>query len=123
MKLKGPIRKISETLLEFSAPLLEVLPEGAGEPEIRRVLMVGVTVWNAVNVADTGRDVLPLEQVLEVARTHSSEGALIEMLVERKRGQFGDDRRLIGNWGFRHPAGRLVLWAEVRGRKDSQARE
>ena len=47
-----PDRKISETFLQFSAPLLHSLRCDASERQIRQALAVAYTAWNAVIFAD-----------------------------------------------------------------------
>ena len=49
MKQKNIARKISETLLDFSMPLLDAIGHGATKQQIERVLRITYSVWNAVN--------------------------------------------------------------------------
>jgi hypothetical protein len=42
-----PDRKISETLLQFAAPVIHDLPSEAPEHRAREALQVSFTVWNA----------------------------------------------------------------------------
>ena len=46
-----PDRKISETFLQFSAPLLHSLRCDASERQIREALAVAYTAWNAVTIS------------------------------------------------------------------------
>src|SRR5450432_4126675 len=51
-----PDRKISETFLQFAAPLLHDLPSEAPERRARDALQVSFTAWNAVIFADVLND-------------------------------------------------------------------
>ena len=51
-KLTFPDRKISDTLLRFADPILDVLGPDITEAEMERVLMVAWMAWNAVVYAD-----------------------------------------------------------------------
>ena len=56
-KMKGvPHRKISETFLDFAAPLLNDLPGEAPEIPARNALIVCFTAWNAVIFSDVLKD-------------------------------------------------------------------
>lgn len=45
---KLPERRISETLLDFASPILELRPDGTSNAEVERVLIYAVAVWNAL---------------------------------------------------------------------------
>lgn len=49
-----PTRKISETLMEFAEPLLERAPEHLSPQRLAHVLIVPITIWNAVILDDRG---------------------------------------------------------------------
>jgi hypothetical protein len=113
-------QKLSQTLLEYAAPLLEHMPPGASFSQRHSVLQVVITVWNARVVAQWGQhDMLPdlyrrLEQMPEPNRSTMRE--MIDLLVERKRSLFPNELRAVGNWELRvKHNGDLALWAEARG--------
>lgn len=113
-------QKLSQTLLEYAAPLLEHMPPGASFSQRHSVLQVVITVWNARVLAQWGQhDMLPdiyrrLDQMPEPDRSTMRE--MIHLLVERKRTLFPKDRRAVGNWELRVKRnGDLALWAEARG--------
>ncbi|HUD67516.1 MAG TPA: hypothetical protein VMQ17_23235 [Candidatus Sulfotelmatobacter sp.] len=58
-----PYRKISETFLDFSGPLLRDLPSEALEHQAREALQVSFTVWNAVIFAGVLNDDRYLNEV------------------------------------------------------------
>ncbi|CAM4173783.1 hypothetical protein COSO111634_34310 [Corallococcus soli] len=110
--------KISETLLEYAAPVIAQMPPDASRRQ--EVLEVIITVWNALVVAQWGQeDLLPglyrrLEALPQPSRTAMH--AIVDALVERKRQHFQDDLRAVGRWELRVKAdGELSLWAEARG--------
>ncbi len=51
-----PSRKISETFLDFAAPLLSTIPRGAGKWQYENILKIAFVVWNAVVYADATND-------------------------------------------------------------------
>lgn len=58
-----PNRTISETFLDFAAPLLEDLPSEAPENRAQRVLEVAFTAWNAVVFADVLNEHRHLDEI------------------------------------------------------------
>ena len=110
--LSYPDRKISETFLEFAAPLLAT---GDGPRSVfEEVLRVAFTVWNAVVIADVRGDDQYLAQVRRAIADHPGVSLLVENLIERKRAQFGDDLRLIGKYKVNSTEDGFNLWAEAR---------
>ena len=108
-------RKISETFLLFSAPILKNMPSKATPSEIERVLNLPCTIWNAL-VFDHASGTQ--EYVTRVRETvaHSAVGsAIVEDLIERKQIYFRDDHRLIGKYRVTILGpGEINLWAEAR---------
>jgi hypothetical protein len=113
-------KKISQTLLEYAAPLLEQMPPDASFSQRHSVLQVAITVWNALVIARWGQeDLLPgiyqrLEQMPQPGQSMMRE--MIDLLVERKRRLFANDLRAVGRWELRMKRqGEFSLWAEARG--------
>jgi hypothetical protein len=107
-------RKICETFLEFTAPLIEALGAEATDDQLENVLKIGFTVWNAVVIDATN----PRRRFVEHMRKTIAHDAMIEMLVERlierKHLLFRHDHRLIGNYQLYRDRGELRLRAEAR---------
>lgn len=107
-------KKISETFLEFVAPVTSILGPNATEAELEQALKIGFTVWNAV-VFDAlepgGRHV---DEALRLTAHHEPERQLIEYLIEHKRRHFKNDLRLIGDYQLYRSGGELRLRAEAR---------
>jgi uncharacterized protein with von Willebrand factor type A (vWA) domain len=93
-----PYRKISETFLDFSGPLLRDLPSEALEHQAREALQVSFTVWNAVIFADVLNDDRYLNEIRRLTAEKPETSNLVEQMIARKRSLFGSDARLIGTW-------------------------
>jgi hypothetical protein len=103
----GSGRKISETLLDFVRPLLEVVEAQQNEQRLRGVLAFGIRVWNLVvmeqqrgssgELALTRVDIKPGEIPADIL-------VWFDRLVARKRSQFAADLRLVGNWRIHRTA-------------------
>lgn len=112
--LDFPVRKISETFLQFAEPLLEAHGPNPTEAQIEQPLMIAWTVWNAVVYADAGAN----KQMLENVRTSMGHDpqlkGFVEFLIDRKRTLFDDDHRLIGEYKLFRKDGEIRLRAEAR---------
>lgn len=90
--------KMSDTLIDFARPLVDRLPADPPEDDLKLVLTFASLVWNCVlKGVDVRALVLPSAQtVLEVLGFGIDEGgAVVDMLVRRKRETFAADERLI----------------------------
>jgi hypothetical protein len=108
-----PSRKISETFLEFAAPLLDPLGELPTKAEMEQALQIAFTVWNAV-VYDGAKKPEYLVQVRELTGNTPEVAGLIEQLIARKRSLYSDDQRLVGEFGFIEKDGGWSLRVEAR---------
>src|SRR5215469_7332561 len=93
-----PDRKISETFLQFAAPLLHTLQSEAPERQIRKALEVAYTAWNAVIFADVLNNNRYIDEARRLTANAGGPAMLMEQMFARKRELFADDTRLIGNW-------------------------
>jgi hypothetical protein len=93
-----PDRKISETLLQFAAPIIHDLPSETPEHRAREALQVSFTVWNAVIFADVLNDHGHLDEIRRLTAGNPEVCLLVDQLIARKRALFADDERLIGDW-------------------------
>lgn len=109
--LKFPDRKISDTFLQFSNPLLEEFGPSLTEEQMEKTLIITWTVWNAVVHADVAGN----EEVLDRLRASTEHDAQIkecvEFLIHRKRMAFDDDQRLIGEYQLYRKDGGVRLRA------------
>ncbi|MDC0710911.1 hypothetical protein POL68_20735 [Stigmatella sp. ncwal1] len=111
--------KISQTLLEYAAPLLHQLPPEASLQQRQALLQIVMTVWNALVVAQwVHQDMLSdLYRRMETLPTpdRTLMRTWVDTLVERKKQHFADDLRAVGRWELRlRPNGQVSLWAEAR---------
>jgi len=109
-----PDRKISETFLQFAAPLLHALQGEAPERQIRKALEVAHTAWNAAIFADVLNDNRYIDEVRRLTANTAGPAMLVEQMVARKRELFADDTRLIGNWKLTRTEDGINLHADAR---------
>ena len=109
-----PDRKISETFLDFAAPVLGDAPERATEGQLDNALRVAFAAWNAVVYADAINDRCFLDEIRAATCGEPGPAAITELLIARKRELFGDDHRLIGQWKVSRRDGQFYLHAEAR---------
>jgi hypothetical protein len=109
-----PDRKISETFLDFAAPLLHDLPSEAPERRAREALRLSFTAWNAVIFADALNDDRYLNEIRRLTADKPETALLVEQMIARKRALFADDARLIGNWEVTRTEDGINLHADAR---------
>ena len=109
-----PERKISETFLDFSAPLLSMIPKGAARQEYEKALKIAFVVWNAVVYADATKDERHLSEMRKLLTQDKYSRLITEEMIKRKRTLFGDDHRLVGECRITIEEGGFKLWVEAR---------
>jgi hypothetical protein len=109
-----PNRQISETFLDFAAPMLDDLPSEAPEQRAKTALEVSFTAWNAVVFADVLNDHRHLEEIRRLTAGKPETARLMEQLIARKRALFADDERLIGTWEVTRTEDGINLRADAR---------
>lgn len=109
-----PDRKISETFLQFAAPMLEDLPTVAPEHRAQQALEVAYTIWNAVIFADVLNDRHHLDEIRRLTADKPETALPMEQLIARKRALFADDERLIGTWEVTQTEDGINLRADAR---------
>ena len=97
-----PKRKISETVIDFGAPLLRDLDQEQPIAIVRATFNLVITVWNAHVVAMPvwGQPEV-LEQLEEVLRAPGTAPEMIAAcadLAARRQQHFANDPRAIGEW-------------------------
>lgn len=113
-RINIPDRKISETFLEFAEPLLAPLGPGATEDEMNLVLQIAFVVWNAVVYESVHDDADCLEMLQDLTTAEPEAVLMVKQLIERKRRDFGDDLRLVGDFSLTMKDGKRKLRAEAR---------
>lgn len=107
-------RKISETFLQFAAPLLHDLPSEALERRAREALEVSFTAWNAVIFADVLHDHRYINEIRHLTADKPESALLLEQMIARKRALFANDARLIGTWEVTRTEDGINLRADAR---------
>jgi hypothetical protein len=115
-----PDKKISQTLIEFLEPLLEIADEAVSQDQIRSLFQIGVGIWNAATLEQSGDgDALLGELRGEIERSGEPlMTAIVDDLIRRKRSVFAHDLRLVGHYELVFDeCGRFKLRAEARIKK------
>ena len=117
-RLAIPDRKISETIIDFGAPLIFDLDKKQPIDIIRATFTIVIMVWNAQVMAMPvwGKPEL-LEQVKDLLGTPKAAAearAAYNELTARRLEHFANDPRAVGNWHVAFDAnGRLRLHCEA----------
>jgi hypothetical protein len=114
-----PSRKISETLIDFAKPFIDIVDETTTQDQLEIGFKIAITVWNAVVFEAVKNDPTYLKMlrtsVLEMDENSDYGYAMIESLISRKKEFFADDLRAIGNFSLKYKDGYLHVKAEARG--------
>ena len=114
-----PTRKISETIIDFGAPLIFDLDKDQPIEIVRSVFTIVIMVWNA---HVTAMPVWGKPQLLEeLGKLLLSPGAAPQLidtckeLAARRQQHFADDLRAVGEWNVElDHAGRVRLHCDAR---------
>ena len=112
---KHPNRKISETFLDFSSPLLDALGKAATKQQVEKALQITYTVWNSIVLDSVKGGSKYISMVRQSMKDNPESSALIEQLILRKKTFFENDLRLIGDYSIKKKReGDWRLRAEAR---------
>jgi hypothetical protein len=111
----SPNRKISETLLEFAEPLIDLHGDAPNKSELESVLGLACVIWNACVLDAWHGTTDNVDAMRKLLKENPDIVALMEYLIERKQKQYGDDFRAIMNEQVVEKNGELVVRAEARG--------
>lgn len=113
------VRKISETIVDFGAPLIEELGPDAPPEAVRAAFEFVVLVWNAHVCAlprwGQPRFLADLQRSLQACTP--PDGAKVEafrVLSQRRSEHFATDARAVGEWSVETRAGRWHLRCDAR---------
>ena len=109
-----PDRKISETFLDFTAPLLQGIPSESLERGVQKALEVAFTAWNAVIFADVLDNHSHIDHIRRLTAGEPMVAVIMEQMIARKRALFPDDWRLIGDWDVTRTKDGINLHADAR---------
>ena len=108
-----PDRKISETFLHYAEPLLVVLGPDATPEQMEECLKIAFTIWNVVVYEKTIGDTRYIDMLNESMESDPEKMAILSCMIARKRQDFGDDHRVIGNHKLTSKGDELRLRAEA----------
>ncbi len=111
-----PIRKISETILDFGSAVFQSLPEDASKCQFEASARVVVCAWNAV-VLDEWNKTDKNEKTLLFTLTEEPKEIqlIVKRLIKRKKKKFSKDPRGVGHYEIVDRGGELIFRAEARG--------
>ena len=89
--------KISEALLNYIEPLLEVLGDEPEKAELEQTVFIGMAVWNACVMDTVDGSLGYVAQIRENTANDSESQSLMEFLINRKHSEFADDLRIISD--------------------------
>ena len=95
-KTKFPNRKISETFLDFSSPLLDALGKDVNKYQVEQILKIAFTAWNAVVLDAVKGNIQYVTKLRELTADDPMSAALLEQMISRKQDMFSGDHRMIG---------------------------
>ncbi len=113
---KHTVRKISETLLDFAHPFIEMIDGSTTQQDIENGLIIAVTVWNSLVFEVVQNNTSHLENLRNsILKNDNPQGwMMMENLVKRKREKFADDLRAISDFSVTYSNGNLNVRAEAR---------
>lgn len=113
-KRNFPTRKISESFLEFSMPMIEALGENPSRREIEKILQVTYAVWNSIIIDKVNKNSKLISMLRESVKNDFGASSIIENLISRKHEIFYDDFRLIGDYKLKKEREEWRLQVEAR---------
>ncbi len=110
------VRKISETLIDFAQPIIELIDDDTTEEQIEMGFVLVVTVWNSLVFEVVKNDPSYVETLWKsIYEMEVEDGiALMEALIARKRKKFNDDLRAIADYSISYSGGYLNVKADAR---------
>ena len=99
LKSRSQKKKISETLIQFASPMLEMIGTDAPPDTMRELFMTAVTVWNGVVWEQLGKGSHFVDEIRQqlCAADMLPMAAIVDDLIERKRTVFSDTRVMISS--------------------------
>jgi len=75
---QSPVKKISETLLDFAHPLIEMIDGSTTEQDIKNRLILPITVWNSLVLEIVQNNPLHLEKLRNsILESDNPQGCMI----------------------------------------------
>jgi hypothetical protein len=110
-----PNRKISETILEYGAPILQELPENSTKEDYEAAFRLIVSAWNAV-VLDEWNKTTKFEKTFlkALSPVPIQFKGIPKMLIKRKKRYYSTDPRAVGEYWVIEKNDGMVFRAEAR---------
>ena len=111
-----PVSKISETLLDFAYPFIEMIDASTTQQDIENGLTLAITVWNSIVFEVVQNDSSYLDKLRNsISQSDNPQGwMMMEVLIQRKKEKFADDLRAISDFSVSYSNGKLNVRAEAR---------
>ncbi len=112
-----PHSKISQTLLEFGEDILDELPNNYSKKELNSAVIILICAWNAVTIdaweGKNNNETLLLQTLVSQPEQVQMK---IKKLIARKKRDYSNDLRAIGDHWIKEQNGELVFGCEARGK-------
>ncbi len=113
-----PLRKISETILDFGDPLISQVEVDESDKELRSALEIVILVWNAHVLAmprwGQAKALADLHEKLRDPAIPPELADTIRALSERRLERFATDSRAVGEWSVVKVADEWRLRCDAR---------
>lgn len=110
-----PVRKISETILDFGQPLISELGDDYGTQELEHCMRIVISAWNAVTLDDVQSTNTWTTSLFQHAEGGPVEVvSILKSLVHRKKTLFREDLRGVGEHWIKLKRGEIVFGCEAR---------
>ncbi len=94
-----PTRKISETIMEYGAPILQTLPENPTKEQFEMAFRIIVSAWNAVVLDEWLKTKKFEKEFLHAIRlTTEKYSSIPNSLLKRKKQYYSTDPRAVGDY-------------------------
>jgi hypothetical protein len=106
------LRKMSDVLEEFVAPIVDTFPRDADHATIERVYTLGAAVWNATSEGAPPEQLSEIVGMLGAGAGGEDEGVaeqIVAVLARQRKERFADDRRVIVDVKMAWDRGQLQL--------------
>ena len=110
-----PIRKISETILDYGNPVFQSLPSNPTKVQFEELARIVVCAWNAVILDEWNKTDKYQASLLSTSEKVEGLQLIIKRLIKRKKKKFSEDMRGVGHYEAIDRNGKLTFRAEARG--------
>ena len=108
------MKKISETILEFGNPIIELLPDNPTKEQFEDVMRIVVSAWNAVTLDEWNETIDSENEFLKALSPSPEEIQSMAMnLISRKRTEYSSEQRAVSSYSISEEDGEFVFHAEV----------